>query len=169
ERVRAFAELIATETGFTGDELNRLRWAAVLHDVGKLTIPTEILNKAGRLDRDEFEIVKTHPMAGRTLVAPLLAWLGPAANAVWEHHERYDGRGYPQGLSGAGISLAARIVSVADSYDVMTSARSYKVPMAPEKARAELAACAGEQFDPAVVRAFLALTLGRRSRFAGAL
>ena len=103
------------------------------------------------------------------LVDPLAEWLGESVRAVWEHHERFDGNGYPRGLSGTDISFAARVVSVADSYDVMTSARSYKKPMSAEAARAELAACSGTQFDPIVVRSFLNVSLGRLRLMTGPL
>ena len=109
----------------------------------------------------EFEEIKRHPEHGRELVAPLIDWLGDSARAVWEHHERWDGRGYPHGLAGTDISLAGRIVAVADTYDVITSVRSYKQAIAPADARAELTRCSGTQFDPVVVRAFMNLSLGR--------
>ena len=160
ERVRAFTHLVAVEMGISGVELDRLRWAALLHDVGKITIPGAILNKPGRLTDEEFETIKTHPTAGKKLVEPLADWLGGSVRAVWEHHERFDGGGYPQGLAGSEIALASRIVCVTDAFDVMTSTRSYKKPMAAEAARAELSRCAGTQFDPAVVRAFIAASIG---------
>ena len=127
ERVRAYSHLIGEEMGMTGAELDRLRWAGLLHDVGKLEIDPKILNKPGKLTPAEFEIIKSHPMEGKRLTAPLADWLGDAARAVWEHHERIDGTGYPLGLAGSEISLAARVVSVADVFDVMTSVRSYKM------------------------------------------
>ncbi len=161
ERVRAYTQMIGEEMGLTDTELDRLRWAGLLHDVGKLMISGDILNKAGKLTDDEFETIKQHPEFGRRLVAPLNDWLGEAARAVWEHHERWDGNGYPRGLANTDISLAGRIVSVADAYDVMTSARSYKKPVGAADARAELTRCSGTQFDPAVVRAFMNLSLGR--------
>ena len=161
ERVRAYTQMIGEEMGLTDTELDRLRWAGLLHDVGKLMISGDILNKAGKLTAEEFETIKQHPEFGRRLVAPLNDWMGEAARAVWEHHERWDGHGYPRGLATTDISLAGRIVSVADAYDVMTSARSYKKPVSPAAARAELTRCSGTQFDPAVVRAFMNLSLGR--------
>ena len=100
---------------------------------------------------------------------PLREWLGPWLDAIGQHHERWDGAGYPAGLSGVGISQAARIVAVADAYDTITSARSYKKALPAAAARAELARCAGEQFDPQIVRAFLAIGLGRLRRVAGPL
>ena len=161
ERVRAYSQMIGAEMGLSPRELDRLRWAGLLHDVGKLAIDPDILNKPGKLTADEYDLIKTHPMEGKALVQPLAGWLGEAASAVWEHHERFDGGGYPQGLVGTEISQAARIVSVADVFDVITSVRSYKSATSPREAREELARCAGTQFDPEVVRAFLALSMGQ--------
>ncbi|HZI45980.1 MAG TPA: HD-GYP domain-containing protein, partial [Ilumatobacter sp.] len=161
ERVRAYTQMIGDEMGLTDSELDRLRWSGLLHDIGKLRISGAILNKPGKLTDAEFEQIKLHPEFGRELVRPLIPWLGDSARAVWEHHERWDGRGYPYGLSATDISLAGRIVAVADTYDVITSVRSYKKAISPAEARAELTRCAGTQFDPAVVRAFMNLSLGR--------
>ena len=125
------------------------------------------LNKPGKLDHYEWEIIKNHPLEGARLTAPLAGWLGEWANTIAEHHERYDGVGYPYGLKGEQISLGGRIVAVADSFDTMTTVRSYKTAMNPKAARAELAACAGSQFDPKVVRAFLDVSIGRLRPVAG--
>jgi hypothetical protein len=161
ERVRAYTQMIGDEMGLTDSELDRLRWTGLLHDIGKLRISGAILNKPGKLTPAEFEQIKLHPEYGRELVRALIPWLGDSARAVWEHHERWDGHGYPYGLSGTDISLAGRIVAVADTYDVITSVRSYKKAISPADARAELTRCAGTQFDPTVVRAFMNLSLGR--------
>jgi hypothetical protein len=161
ERVRAYSQMIGDELGLTADEIDRLRWAALLHDIGKLEIPFEILNKPGRLTAEEYDTIKRHPEIGARLTAPLAGWLGQSVRAVEEHHERWDGNGYPNGLRGTDISLAARIVAVADAFDVMTSVRSYKKPGTAADARAELARCAGTQFDANVVRAFLSISLGK--------
>ena len=169
ERVRAYARMIGDEMGLDEADADRLQWAALLHDVGKLFVPAEILNKPGRLTAEEYEAVKIHPAAGATLVEPLRGWLGGWVDAVGEHHEKWDGTGYPNGLAGANISLAARIVSVADVYDVITSARSYKAPCSPTEAREELTRCAGTHFDPRVVRAFMSVSLGRLRTVMGPL
>jgi putative nucleotidyltransferase with HDIG domain len=161
ERVRAFTDLVAGELKLCEADRDRLRWAALLHDVGKIHVPARILNKPGRPDAREWERLQAHPAMGARIAAPLLPWLGPWGNAIEQHHERFAGGGYPRSLAGEEISLAARIVSVADSFEVMTAARSYKKPMSVPAARRELAACAGEQFDPATVRAFLNVSLGR--------
>lgn len=161
ERVRAYTQMIAEELGLAAADVDLLHWAGLLHDIGKLEVPYEILNKTSRPTEEEWEILKAHPAAGAALVAPLNAWLGDWVRAVGEHHERWDGDGYPNGLAGTDISYAARIVSVADVFDVITSARSYKAPIDASAARAEIAACSGTQFDPAVVRAFLNISIGR--------
>ncbi|MDP8991942.1 MAG: HD-GYP domain-containing protein, partial [Actinomycetota bacterium] len=140
---------------------DRLRWAALLHDVGKLHVPSRILNKPGKPTEKEWEQLRSHPMEGAKIAAPLAGWLGPWADAIGQHHERWDGGGYPSGLSGEDISLAARIVAVADTFEVITAPRPYKRPVNAEAARQELARCAGSHFDPAVVRAFLNISIGR--------
>jgi len=161
ERVRAYTDMLAGELDLDDEDRDRLRWAALLHDIGKLRVPGRILNKAGKPDRVEWERLQAHPAAGAAIAEPLLPWLGRWAVTIVQHHERFDGRGYPAGLEGEEISLGARIVSVADSFEVMTAARAYKRPMTPPAARRELARCAGSQFDPAVVRLFLNISIGR--------
>lgn len=167
ERVQGFATLIGTELGLGAADLARLGWAALLHDIGKLTVPVDVLNKPARPDAAEWAAISGHAAAGGELARPLARWLGPWAAAIDQHHERWDGAGYPRGLAGEQISPSARIVAVADAYDVITSARAYKTPLSADAARAELARCAGAQFDPAVVRAFLAISLGDLRRAAG--
>ena len=161
ERVRAYTLMIGQELGLPQHDLDKLHWAGMVHDIGKLEVPPEILNKAGRPSEEEWQTLKRHPEAGIRLVEPLRDWLGDWADAASQHHERWDGKGYPYGLSGEQITLSGRIVAVADAYDVMTSVRSYKTAMTAAEARAELARCAGTQFDPAVVRAFLNIAVGR--------
>jgi len=169
ERVRAITDLIAEEMRLPTEDRDRLRWSALLHDIGKLTVHPHVLNKPNKLNEEEWAAMRNHPLEGAKLTAPLAKWLGRWTDTIAEHHERYDGRGYPHGLAGDAISLGARIVAVADSYDVMTSVRSYKQPISAETARAELAACAGAQFDPQVVRAFLDVSVGRLRLVAGPL
>jgi hypothetical protein len=159
ERVRVFTDLLGDEMKIPLEDRDRLRWAALLHDIGKLTVDASILNKPGKLDDDEWKVIQGHPAEGTRIAGPLLEWLGPWAGAIAEHHERFDGKGYPKGIAENDISAAGRLVSVADAYDTMTAARSYKKPMAIVAARAELARCAGGQFDPIVVRAFLSISL----------
>jgi HD-GYP domain-containing protein (c-di-GMP phosphodiesterase class II) len=162
ERVRAYTDLLADEMHLSTDDRDRLRWASLLHDVGKMTVHSEILNKSGEPTEEEWKILRRHPLEGRRLIQPIREWLGPWGLAVEQHHENYDGTGYPFGLVGGEISLGARIVSVADAYEVMTAIRSYKSPMSPANARKELTRCAGTQFDPVVVRAFLNISIGKQ-------
>jgi hypothetical protein len=169
ERVRAYADLIGEELGLDAESRNKLHWAALLHDVGKLDVPSQILNKSEKLTDDEWRIVRGHPGASDKWLEPVREWLGEWANAASEHHERYDGDGYPNGLRGEQISLAGRIVAVADAFDVMTAARSYKKPYPAAQARVELANNSGTQFDPKIVRAFLAISLGRLRLIIGPL
>ncbi len=164
ERVRLFADLIGAELGISREQRIQLRWSALLHDLGKLRVHQDILNKPGRPSAAEWEALKRHPLEGARLVRPLRPWLGDWVDSVAEHHERYDGKGYPSGAAGEDLSLGGRIVAVADSYETMTARRAYKQPRTAESARAELVACAGAQFDPAIVRAFLAVSLPRPSR-----
>ena len=161
ERVRAFTEMLAEELGLDQDAREKLRWSSLLHDVGKVMVSPELLNKAGPLDEDEWKVIHRHPDDGARIAAPLDEWLGEWTLAIREHHEKWDGTGYPRQLAGEQISYAARIVAVADAYEVMTAARSYKAAMSPGAARAELTAGAGSHFDPAVVRAFVSLNVGR--------
>ncbi|WP_421733616.1 HD domain-containing phosphohydrolase [Cellulomonas sp.] len=169
ERVQAYSALIGKELGLSAQEAAKLSWAALLHDVGKLRVPANVLSKPGEPTAREWSIIADHPEAGMEIAQPLSEWLGPWLDVIGQHHERWDGAGYPAGLAGEEISRGARIVAVADAYDVITSARSYKRALPASAARAELARCAGEQFDPQVVRAFLAIGLGRLRRIAGPL
>jgi hypothetical protein len=161
ERVRAYASSLGKQLGLRADELDRLNWAALLHDIGKLQVSTEILNKPGRPTEEEWEQLRVHPLLGERLVEPLNEWLGEWSAAVGYHHERWDGDGYPRGTHAEEIPLAGRIVAIADVYDVITSARSYKEPAAATEARAEIVRCSGTQFDPRLVRAFVGISLGR--------
>ncbi|MEM9656503.1 MAG: HD-GYP domain-containing protein, partial [Actinomycetota bacterium] len=162
ERVRAYGELIGAELGVAGEELEKLRWGLLLHDVGKLKVPAELLSKDGAPTDEEWEILRRHPADGAEMLEPLRPWLGQWIEAAGSHHERWSGDGYPAGLSGHGIPLAGRICAVADAYDVMTSARSYKEPGSHKEARKELVRSAGTHFDPDVVRAALRLGMQRR-------
>ncbi|HEV8063979.1 MAG TPA: choice-of-anchor C family protein [Acidimicrobiales bacterium] len=169
ERVRTFADMISEQLQLPQGDRDRLRWSSLLHDIGKLGVHGEILNKPGKLSDEEFAAIKAHPLEGALIAAPLAGWLGPWANTIAEHHEKYDGSGYPYGLAGDQISLGGRIVAVADCYEVMTAVRSYKTAASAEEARTELAACAGTHFDPEIVRAFLEISVGKLRRAGGLL
>ena len=138
----------------THARLRVLSLGALAHDLGKILIPGEVLHKEGRLTREEWEAVRQHPHDGARLLAGVAASEGVCRVAA-EHHERWDGRGYPAGLRGDRIDFNARVVAVADAFDAMTSERPYRPPVGYEEAAAELGRCAGTQFDPEVVRTFL--------------
>lgn len=169
ERVRVFADLIAEEMDIVGLNREKLRWAALIHDIGKISVPAAVLNKKGRPDPLEWAQIQGHPEAGEIYAQALFPWLGSWAGAITEHHERWDGTGYPRRLAGGALTLGGRIVAVADAYETMTAARSYKRPLSVTAARGELTACAGHQFDPDVVRAFLLVGVGRLSKALGPL
>lgn len=127
-----------------------------LHDIGKVGVPEAVLRKPGPLDESEWAVMREHPTIGAQIVSPI-RFLAGAIEIVQSHHERWDGRGYPTGLRGEGIPLAARVFAIADSFDAMTSDRPYRVAMPIERALEELRQGAGTQFDPTIVRAFLDL------------
>ncbi len=166
ERVRAYSVLIGEEMGLPQHDLDKLQWAALLHDIGKLDVPSEILNKPGKPNDAEWQILRTHPAAADTYLAPLTSWLGDWRKAATEHHCRFDGTGYPASTGGRDISLAGRIVAVADAFDVMTSTRSYKKPLDAEVALQELVSSSSTHFDPIVVRAMLGVGTDRLARIA---
>ncbi|MCU1691791.1 MAG: domain/HD domain protein [Frankiales bacterium] len=161
ERVRVLTDVLATEVGLDTGARERLRWAALLHDLGKVEVPTRILNKPGRLDEAETARVRLHPAAGAALARPLLGWLGAEGEGIVDHHEKYDGSGYPAGKARDEISPAGRLIGLVDAFETMTAARPYKKAMATRAAREELARCAGTHFDPVYVKAFLAVSLPR--------
>ena len=134
--------------------LRDLCLGAVVHDLGKIFIPGDVLHKAGALSAEEWEAVKRHPLDGARMMRGVAASEG-VRRVVAEHHERWDGRGYPAGLSGEEIDFNARVVAVADAFDAMTSERPYRPAAGYEDAAAELERCAGTQFDPEVVLTFL--------------
>jgi putative two-component system response regulator len=156
ERLAALAVRIAEELGLEPDEIETLRLGAILHDVGKIGIPDRVLLKPGPLDDEERHIVETHPEIGDKLLEPLDLLAG-ARPIVRHHHERWDGTGYPDRLAAEAIPLAARVVAVADSIEVMSSRQLYRKPLTPEGIVDELRAQRARQWDPEVVDVALAL------------
>ena len=150
EGVSRVAVEVARRLGVVDGALDAVRYAALLHDVGKIGIPDGILLKPGKLMDEEFSIIQKHAAIGRDLVArvPALSHLG---DVILHHHERFDGSGYPDGLDGENIPLASRIIGIVDAFDAMTTPRPYRDPIEVEAAYAEMARCAGTQFDPRIV------------------
>ncbi|MFE2167252.1 HD-GYP domain-containing protein [Streptomyces sp. NPDC059447] len=159
ERVGQASAMIARELGMAEDRLEVVRIAGILHDVGKLGVPTRLLRKDGPLTPEERRIIELHPEYGHEMVRGI-GFLGEARAAILHHHERVDGSGYPYGLTGEQIPVLARVVAVADAFDAMTSTRSYSRARPVATALAELERCAGAQFDAAMVHA-LAEAIGR--------
>lgn len=154
ERVTRYAVATGTELDLSAEELRNLWVGALLHDAGKIGVPDEILKKPGKLTAEEYEEMKRHPEIGAAIMERS-SFLRPALRGVLHHQEKWDGTGYPTGLRGEAISLEGRILSVADTFDAIISARPYRGMRSPEEAVAELRRCAGTQFDPAVVAAFI--------------
>jgi HD-GYP domain-containing protein (c-di-GMP phosphodiesterase class II) len=154
--VAEMAEAVARRRHVAAPQLQTIRQAAELHDVGKLAIPEEILGKPGPLTEDEWEFVRRHTLIGERILGAAPA-LGAAAKIVRSTHERWDGTGYPDALAGPEIPLGARIVFVCDAFDAMTTGRPYSPALTREQALRELFRCAGTQFDPEVVEAFAAV------------
>ncbi|MGD8394179.1 MAG: HD-GYP domain-containing protein, partial [Candidatus Eiseniibacteriota bacterium] len=153
ERVQIAACAIGAAMGLDAAAATDLYWAALLHDIGKIGVPDAILNKVDSLDADEVATLRQHPVLGAEMLAPL-DWLERARQAIRHHHERIDGKGYPDGLSGDEIPLAARIIAVADTFDAMISRRHYRRERCPAEALEELIDVAGRQLDLEVVGVF---------------
>lgn len=156
DRTVEYAMEIAFKMKLTELEKENLKYAAILHDVGKIGIPESILNKPAKLTDDEYELIKTHPVIGSEIIFNI-SFLKAIAPLVKSHHERYDGKGYPNGLKGDDIPIESRIVSVLDAYDAMTSDRPYRKSQGKEWAMEELRRFAGTQFDPNVVESFISI------------
>ena len=154
KRVTAFTIAIAKAMGLPRDQINTIARGAFLHDIGKMAIPDKILNKPGKLEPEEFSIMKEHAYLGYQIVKKI-PFLSEAAEIVYSHQENFDGTGYPRGLKGEQIPLGARIFSVADTLDAITSDRIYRPAQTLQAAREEIAKWAGRQFDPEVVKVFL--------------
>jgi putative nucleotidyltransferase with HDIG domain len=159
-RVALYAAETAVALGMTPEMVEVVRRGAMLHDLGKLSIMDTILRKPERLTAEEFTIIKSHPVVGAKILEPL-RFLARETCAVRHHHERWDGTGYPDGLGGEDIPLVARVVTVADVFDAITSNRPYRTALALEEARAEITRGIGSHFDPVVVEAFMRIPLAR--------
>lgn len=146
-RVAEYSWMIAERAGYHEKELKDLFLTAMLHDIGKIGIPDQILCKTSPLTEEEYAIIKTHPVIGEQILKNITEMPGIAIGARW-HHERYDGKGYPDGLQGKEIPETARIIGVADAYDAMTSNRTYRRKMAQEEVRGQIVRGRGTQFDP---------------------
>lgn len=148
-RVAEYSRMLAQKAGMSNEEQDSIYYMATLHDIGKIGIADSIINKPGRLTDEEYSVIKTHTVAGFDILQNMNEVKDIEYGARW-HHERYDGKGYPDGLAGEDIPLYARIIAVADTYDAMTSNRSYRQIMAQEKVRAEIQRVSGTQLDPVI-------------------
>ena len=156
ERVADLAASLARAMGLSSDEVERIRIAGLVHDIGKIGMPEHILRKPGKLTDEEFGVMKKHPEIGHHILLdiPQLAYVLPG---VLHHHERYDGRGYPHGLAGEDIPMSARIIALADSFDAMSSNRTYRSALGRTKVLSEVRNCGGTQFDPRMAEIFVGM------------
>ncbi len=154
KRVSELCEAIAAEIGLDNDTIRQVKTAGLVHDIGKIGIDESILNKPGQLTNVEWDEIKRHPESGWRILISANEF-SELADFVLEHHERWDGSGYPKGLKGNEISLEARIISIADSYDAMTSDRPYQKGAGKAEAIEEIIRCSGTQFDPDIARIFI--------------
>ena len=152
--VTRYAVPVARQLGIAEGELQSIEFAAILHDIGKIAVPESVLNKPGKLTREEFEDIKRHPAVGAEIIRSV-GFLNDAVAYIKHHHERWDGKGYPDGLAGDDIPLGAQIVGIVDTFDAMTSTRSYRKALPEGEAVKEIQRCSGTQFNPKVVAAFL--------------
>jgi len=157
ERVALLGRYLAVQIGLSPDEVEQVYMAGLLHDVGKIGVPESVLQKAGRLTSEEFEIIKKHPRIGARILADVKQ-LERIVPGVLHHHERFDGHGYPDGLTAEEIPLIGRIICLADCFDAITSNRTYRKALPLEVALGEIRRCAGTQFDPVLAESFLGIT-----------
>ena len=151
-RLNEYARLLANELDWDQEQLEDLEFGAILHDIGKIYVPEAVLQKEGKLSDEEMDDMRKHPEVGAHMIKDI-PYLASAAPMVLYHHERWDGNGYPEGLSGEEIPMGARVLSVADAFDAMTSNRPYRDALSSEVAYQEILNCSGTQFDPQVVEA----------------
>jgi len=149
--VANYAKIIGEEIGYK--DIKTLELAAKFHDIGKISIPSQILNKPGKLTEEEYEIIKKHPIEGDKIIKNI-AYFEEVSPGVKYHHERYDGKGYPEGLKGEGIPLVAQIIAVADVYDALTSDRAYRKAMSCDDAMKFILDNSGKMFNPILVEEF---------------
>jgi putative nucleotidyltransferase with HDIG domain len=162
--VVALAMEVGEALGLDAAQQRNLEFGALLHDVGKVAIPKEIINKPGKLDPSEWAIIKTHTFEGQRMLDRVGGFMREVGLIVRSHHERWDGAGYPDGLAGEQIPLESRIVSCCDTWNAMTTTRSYRPAMSPEEAVAEMRRCAGTQLDPRVVQVVLQIVAPEHAR-----
>jgi diguanylate cyclase (GGDEF)-like protein/putative nucleotidyltransferase with HDIG domain len=155
-KVNNYAVALAEAIGLSPEEASKVSTAALLHDIGKIGVPDKVLNKKGKLNRADWEAIKSHPKLGATIVGNIPN-LVPCVSTILHHHERWDGGGYPEGLKGEEISIEARVLAIADSYEAMSSARPYRPALSSERVLKELRHGAGSQFDPELVKVFIGL------------
>jgi putative nucleotidyltransferase with HDIG domain len=155
-RLAELALATGRQMGIKNGFFEDLRWAAILHDIGKIGVPDDILRKPTPLTEEEWRVIRQHPVIGAQILAPVTKLAG-AARIVRHHHEWWNGKGYPDGLTGTEIPLGGRILSVVDAYSAMTDERAYKRASRPGEAMGELVRCSGTQFDPAIVHAFVSV------------
>ena len=161
ESVVELVDSVARGLGLKEAEAAHIRAAALLHDIGKVAIPDDVLNKEGPLDDDEWKIMRDHPVIGERILRAVPG-MGPVARIVRHEHERWDGGGYPDGLSGEEIPIGSRVILACDAYHAMTSDRPYRKAMPHAEAIRELSDCAGKQFDPEVTRMLIGKLYGDR-------
>jgi diguanylate cyclase (GGDEF)-like protein/putative nucleotidyltransferase with HDIG domain len=155
-KVNSYAVALAEAIGLSPEEVSRVSTAALLHDIGKIGVPDKVLNKKGKLNAEDWEAIKSHPRLGAIIVGNIPN-LAPCVSIILHHHERWDGSGYPEGLKGEEISIEARILAIADSFEAMSSARPYRPALCGEKVLKELRRGAGSQFDPKLVEVFIGI------------
>lgn len=165
-RVTELATMLGLAVNLSDEDQNTLRQAAQFHDVGKLVIDLSCIQKPGKLSDEEWGLIKRHPAVGDSIMEPL-AFMDRERSIIRHHHERLDGRGYPDGIGGDEIDLMTRIITIADSYDAMTSRRNYRTNMTTDEALRELRRCSTTQFDPELVEIFAGLVLSSDPKYKG--